>query len=61
MKIGSLCCGIGGIDLGFIQHGFNVAWAIDIDKKACETYQHNFGKDSCSNFDLSSISTANIA
>jgi DNA (cytosine-5)-methyltransferase 1 len=47
MKIGSLCCGIGGIDLGFIEQGFNVAWAIDSDDKACRTYKHNLGKNVC--------------
>ncbi len=31
MKIGSLFAGIGGIDLGFIQAGFDVAWANEID------------------------------
>lgn len=42
MKIGSLFAGIGGIDLGFIQAGFEVAWANEIDQDACKTYRHNF-------------------
>lgn len=42
MKIGSLFAGIGGIDLGFIQAGFEVAWANEIDPDACKTYIHNF-------------------
>lgn len=42
MKIGSLFAGIGGIDLGFIQAGFEVAWANEIDPDACKTYRHNF-------------------
>ncbi len=42
MKIGSLFAGIGGIDLGFIQAGFEVAWANEIDSDACKTYSHNF-------------------
>lgn len=42
MKVGSLFAGIGGIDLGFIQAGFEVAWANEIDQDACKTYRHNF-------------------
>ncbi|MBQ3149687.1 MAG: DNA (cytosine-5-)-methyltransferase [Clostridia bacterium] len=42
MKIGSLFAGIGGIDLGFIQAGFDVAWANEINADACKTYRHNF-------------------
>lgn len=43
MRIGSLFAGIGGIDLGFEQAGFKVAWANEIDRDACKTYRHNFG------------------
>lgn len=42
MIIGSLFAGIGGVDLGFIQAGFSVAWANEIDQDACKTYRHNF-------------------
>ena len=42
IKVGSLFAGIGGIDLGFIQAGFEVAWANEIDPDACKTYRHNF-------------------
>lgn len=42
MKIGSLFAGIGGIDLGFIQAGVDVAWASEIDPDACKTYRYNF-------------------
>lgn len=42
MKVGSLFSGIGGIDIGFHNAGFEIAWANEIDKAACKTYKHNF-------------------
>ena len=42
IRVGSLFSGIGGIDLGFIQAGFEIAWANDIDAEVCKTYRHNF-------------------
>ena len=42
MRVGSLFSGIGGIDLGFEQAGFEIAWANDMDASACKTYRHNF-------------------
>ena len=41
-KVGSLFSGIGGIDLGFEQVGFDIVWANDIDAAACKTYRYNF-------------------
>ena len=43
MKVGSLFSGIGGIDLGFQQAGFDIVWANELDKDAATTYRHNFG------------------
>lgn len=37
----SLFAGIGGFDLGFEFAGFDVIWANDFDKYACETYKAN--------------------
>lgn len=39
----SLFSGCGGMDLGFYQAGFNIKWANDIEKRACETYAKNIG------------------
>lgn len=43
LKVVSLFSGCGGMDLGFFQEGFDIVWANDIDKKACETYSLNIG------------------
>ena len=42
-KILSLFSGCGGLDLGFVQAGYDVIWANDSDHWSCETYKHNFG------------------
>jgi DNA (cytosine-5)-methyltransferase 1 len=41
LKVGSLFAGIGGICHGFINAGFDISWAIEIDKNACKTYREN--------------------
>lgn len=43
MKVASLFSGCGGLDLGFIQAGFDIIWANDFFKDAVETYRHNIG------------------
>ena len=43
MRVCSLFSGIGGIDLGFAQAGFDIVWANEIDKSAAATYKHNLG------------------
>jgi DNA (cytosine-5)-methyltransferase 1 len=39
----SLFSGAGGMDLGFVRAGFEVAWAGDIDADACDTHRRNLG------------------
>lgn len=39
----SLFCGAGGLDLGFVQAGFDVIWANDADEQAIATYRTNIG------------------
>ena len=41
----SLFTGIGGFDLGFMYAGFNIIWANDFDKYACQTYRENVSKN----------------
>ena len=40
--VGSLFSGVGGIDLGFQQAGFEIVWANEIDQDSCRTYRANF-------------------
>ena len=43
-RVASLFSGCGGMDLGFKQAGYELVWANDFEKTACETYEHNLGK-----------------
>lgn len=42
MRVCSLFSGIGGIDLGFIQAGFEIVWANEFDEDTARTYRYNF-------------------
>lgn len=42
-KAVGLFSGCGGLDLGFIQSGFEVVWANDFEKDAVRTYKKNIG------------------
>lgn len=41
MNIAGFFTGVGGIELGFEQAGFNLVWSNEIDKKASETFKAN--------------------
>ncbi|WP_293928962.1 DNA cytosine methyltransferase [Sphingobacterium sp. UBA6320] len=43
MKLLSLYSGAGGLDYGLTKAGFDVLWANDINKDACQTYKSNIG------------------
>lgn len=60
MKVCSLFSGIGGIDLGFIQAGFDVVWANEFDKDAATTYRANFGNAYLVQKDIKTISAEEI-
>lgn len=45
MKVVSLFSGIGGLDKGFEDAGFDVIWANDFDKFAVQTYSENYANE----------------
>ncbi len=60
MRVCSLFSGIGGIDLGFQQAGFDIVWANEIDKDAAITYRYNFGSNQLVEKDIRKVDTAEI-
>lgn len=60
MKVCSLFCGIGGIDIGFKQAGYDIVWANEYDAAACKTYRHNFGDSHLVEADIRKVSVADI-
>lgn len=45
LTVASLFSGAGGMDIGFHRAGFDVVWANDIDKDACETHRRWSGSE----------------
>lgn len=43
LKVVGLFSGCGGLDLGFIQAGFDIIWANDFNSDAVKTYKRNIG------------------
>ena len=41
MKVAGFFAGVGGIELGFEQNGFDIVWSNEIDQKASETFKAN--------------------
>ena len=60
MTVGSLFSGIGGIDLGFQQAGFDIVWANEFDKDAAATYRHNFGSEHLVEKDIRKVDVSEI-
>lgn len=60
MKVGSLFAGIGGIDLGFQQAGFDILWANEIDRDACKTYKLNFSETKLFEGDIRKLNAAKL-
>lgn len=64
IKVIGLFSGCGGLDLGFKQAGYDLIWANDILKDACDTYRLNIGdhivNDDITKIDLNTIPNADI-
>ncbi len=43
VKVVSFFSGLGGLDKGFLDTGYEIIWANDFDKFAVQTYRANFG------------------
>lgn len=54
-RICSLFAGIGGIDLGFKQAGFETVYSNEIDLAACRTYRHNFKNTESVHADIKTV------
>lgn len=60
MRVASMFSGIGGIDLGFQQAGFDIVWANEFDKDAATTYRLNFGDGLLIEDDIREIDVSTI-
>lgn len=59
LKVVSLFSGAGGMDIGFLNAGFEVIWANDVLDEAVSSYRKNIGKHMVSG-DITKISSSNI-
>tara|TARA_Y100000996_G_C22542433_1_gene650511 strand:- start:82 stop:1074 length:993 start_codon:yes stop_codon:yes gene_type:complete len=57
--VGGLFSGVGGIELGFKNAGFEILWANEIDKYCAKTYQKNFDH-TLYNFDLKQLKGSKV-
>lgn len=59
-KLVSLFCGAGGLDLGFINSGFDVVYAADYDPSAVKTYNANHRGERAEQVDLLTTTAAEL-
>lgn len=60
MRVASMFTGIGGIDLGFRQAGYDIVWANEFDSPACKTYRHNFANANLVEQDIHTVDVNTI-
>ena len=63
LRVGSLFSGCGGLDCGFAQAGYELAWANDLNPDACETYRQNLGdiiEGDVNDIDLNTLSPIDV-
>ncbi len=60
LTVVSLFSGIGGIDLGFINAGFDVVWANELNSYSCATYRENFAGNVLHEGDIREIKTYQV-
>jgi len=60
LRVASMFAGIGGICLGFKQAGFDIVWANERDRAACNTYRHNFGEKWLYEADICKINECDV-
>ena len=60
ITVGSMFAGMGGIDLGFQQAGFDIVWANEVDKYAASTYRYNFGAANLLEKDIRKVDSSEI-
>ena len=60
MNIISLFSGAGGLDLGFKQAGFKIAWANEYDKNVWETHELNFPETVLSKVSITTINEKDV-
>lgn len=56
----SFFCGAGGMDIGFSQAGFDIAFAADYDQAAVDTHNANVSTRSASKLDLTQVNADDI-
>lgn len=59
LQIASLFSGAGVMDAGFKESGYEIVFALELDKEACLTYRHNFG-DHIVNADITQYDKSQI-
>jgi len=60
LRVASMFAGIGGICLGLKKAGFDIVWANDFNKYACQTYRANFKDHNLIEEDITNISVTDI-